>query len=245
MRLLSWLLTSTLGRFFAIVIVTVIALIIAESVFNGALGPIAAFVTYMVLFFGVYKLFGPDNRTLIPDEQRRNMRIVSIGAPILIGAVGILAAPMSAASQIWAAIFFLSPAFFFLYIHTKTPPFKMFDVWQADVPFDEKDDSKMRPVVTIGISTLGHNNQIECLYVTSKDKDFDQNFRGISPRDWDLGPVETRLHRSWVRINSSVNLSPSSFNRRLGTIDDQDIPKLERALAENHILPENPKYAID
>lgn len=247
MRVVAWLFNSILGNAILTFVAAIAFMLAIGAIFNpSGLGEIVYLIAYFVIFQAVYAIFGPGKNALIPNEQRKSLRIAAIAIPIgMITTFGIINFLIPALAGTMSTVFFFAPALFVIYLGIKVPKFKLFDVWQADVPFEDKDDSKMRPVITIGTSKLGHEDMIECLYVTSKDKDFDANFRGISALNWDLGPAESRLPRSWVRINKSVSLSQSSFNRFLGTVDANDIPKLERALSDHGLLPENPRYAVD
>ncbi len=246
MRVVAWLFNSILGNATLVFVATLIIIVAISEIFgHSSLSEFVAIIAYFAIFQGVYSLFGPSKEALISDEQRRNLRIATIAIPVGILAFNPLGLLIPAILDPISFVLVFAPALFVIYLGTKIPKFKLFDVWQADVPFEEKDDSKMRPVITVGTSKLGHEDMIECLYVTSKDKDFDPNFRGISALNWDLGPAESRQPRSWARINKSVSLSQSSFNRFLGSVDANDIPKLERALSDHRILPENPRYAVD
>src|SRR5690606_19128046 len=107
-------------------------------------------------------------------------------------------------------------------------------VWHADVPFAEKDDSKYRPVVVLGSAkTADGKDGIAVLYVTSKDKDSgpgSENYRAVYPGEWTIGPEDERKTRSWVRIDETIVLSPRAFDRKIGELTADEQEKIARNL---------------
>lgn len=214
---------------FAVVIFAIISLFTLASIGQNTLGDFGEFISLLIVVVVLFRFAGPSHKSvgLKPDYL-----IIGVQTAIFFLIFFVIMAVGKFLSESISVILFLLLIIFSVWAaQLRDSKLKRWEVWHADVPFTDKDDSKMRPVVVIGSQHASSSDaKIRALYVTSQDRDASPQFRAVDPFQWDFGHVDDRKHRSWVRVTDPVLLPLSAFDRKIGGLTAQESKKLTDAL---------------
>ena len=104
-----------------------------------------------------------------------------------------------------------------------TPDFRKWDIWLAEVQFEDIPDSKKRPVLILENLVL----VIDCLKMTSK-----------APRPGEYALKmwrEAGLHKSTtVRISKRLELEPKAMLKRIGALHPVDILEVQKRMQDTN-----------
>ncbi|WP_051110491.1 DUF4190 domain-containing protein [Longispora albida] len=103
------------------------------------------------------------------------------------------------------------------------------EIWWADVPFREVDDSKVRPCLVLRV----HGGRIEVLKITSQDKRGRHDHLEIPTRHWN----RSADHNSFLDMSSPFRLRPRQFRNQAGRVDDRTWRQVRNAFATDDINP--------
>ena len=96
---------------------------------------------------------------------------------------------------------------------------KKWEIYLADVPFEDISESKLRPVLVIGDSVF----QINCLKMTSQPPRLGEYVLKMWKEAGLLKPTT-------VRISKKLMLSPDAFRKYIGSLQSIDIYEIQKRI---------------
>lgn len=98
-------------------------------------------------------------------------------------------------------------------------PLRRWDIYLADVPFEDLPQSKLRPVIILGHEAI----LVDCLKMTSQPP---------RPGEYVLQKwAEAGLRKpTTVRLSKRLALDPTAFRKRIGALDLVDIFEISKRI---------------